>query len=200
MSEKETSPKDSGTGLSSRFIRVGQVAGAITAVVTAALLIWNVALKPGSAPASIEAKVSKPTIRVGVTFHAYLSLKPGLIAEVEATSRAGGLSGPEIEQRLREKGVEAEFTIHTKSPAGRTLEVTRTLNDAATQEPVPENGDSEIPNERYTPKAGIYSTVEDTFIASPASGGTYYVEVEIKEPHGKTLAAVESDPFRVPKQ
>jgi hypothetical protein len=181
-------------------IRAGAIATAIAAVIGLFLLIWNGILKPGSPPASIEAKLSKPTIRTGITFHAYLSLKPGLIAEVERESRAGGLSDAEIHTRLREKGIEAEFTIHTNSPAGRALELTRTLDNAVTQEPVPENGDSEIPNEHYIPKAGSYSTIEDTFIASPASGGAYYVEVEIKEPHGKTLDAVESAPFRVPKQ
>jgi hypothetical protein len=199
MAETETSRK-SRTGLSAGVIKAGQIAGAITAVVTAGALLWNLVLKPAPPPASIEARLSKPTIHAGIPFRAYLNLEPGRLAKEEASFRASGVSESELREDLRQKGVEAEFTITTKVPAGHTLDLTRTLNNAVTLDPISEGGPSEIPREHYVPPAGNYSTTEDTFISTPPGGGTFYVEVEIKEPNGKTLDAVESAPFRAPPQ
>lgn len=199
MAETETSRK-SRTGLSAGVIKAGQIAGAITAVVTAGALVWNLALKSPAPPASIEAKLSKPTIHAGVPFRAYLNLEPGRLAKEETSFRASGVSESELQEDLRQKGVEAEFTIATKVPAGHTLDLTRTLNNAVTLDPISESGPSEIPREHYVPPAGNYSTTESTFISTPPGGGTFYVEVEIKEPNGKTLDAVESVPFRAPPQ
>jgi hypothetical protein len=192
-----TSSEGSGKGPGARLIRAGQIVGAITALITAAVLAWN-ALKPAPPPAVLRATVTNIQAHSGRTLYDYLNSHPAQLAHVRALYRAQGLGEEEIGQALQKPGILAEFTISTQGPAGRAVKLTRTLYDAHTEARIPEGG-GVIPAEKYVSHAGSYQTTESTWIQPPAGGGSYFLEVDLVDAGGATLATGRSQTFRAPK-
>jgi hypothetical protein len=198
MSEAtEATSSESGKGPGARLIRAGQIVGSITALVTAAVLAWN-ALKPAPPPAVLRATVNNIQAHSGRTLYNYLNSHPAQLALVRARYRAQGLGEEEVEQALQKPGILAEFTISTEGPAGRALKLTRTLYDAHTEARIPE-GAGVVPPERYVSHAGSYQTTESTWIQPPAGGGSYFIEIDLVDEGGATLATGRSQTFRAPK-
>ncbi len=196
MSETKpaTSSQESGGRLGAPLIRAGQIAGAVTALITAGLLIWT-QLKPGSPPAVLAANVKVNEVQPGMTYEDRLQ-GLGTLEQKRAELRAAKYDEEEINDVLRTRGIFAEYTIETKGPAGEHFSLTRALYDASTKVPVPE-GLGEVPG-KYVSHAGVYTTKQSTWIQQPAKGGTYYVEIVINDKK-ETLDTAKSSTFSVPR-
>ncbi|HTR88959.1 MAG TPA: hypothetical protein VMG62_02480 [Solirubrobacteraceae bacterium] len=187
-----------GKSLSDRLIRAGQVAGAITAIVTVSLLAWN-ALKPAPAPAVLEGTVSNVDAHYGESEFSYLESNPAKLVEARDLYRQAGLDEAEADDELREPGILVEYTIQIQGPPGLEVTLLCTLRDAATDAKIPEGNAVGFGTKRYVFRAGKYKTTHSGWIAPPASGGSYRVEIDLVAKNGETLDTRKSRVFRVPR-
>jgi hypothetical protein len=177
------------------LIRAGQIAGAITALVTVGLVVWNV-VKPAPPPAVLEAKVSKVEAHYGESEFNYLESNPAKLAETRALYRQAGLNETEANDELREPGILVEYTIQIQGPPGLEVTLLCTLRDASTDAKIPEGNTVGFGSSRYVSRAGKYQTTHSGWIAPPASGGTYRIEIDLVAKNGETLATGKSKVFR----
>jgi hypothetical protein len=184
-------------GISARVIRAGQIAGAITAVVTASLLLWNTLLKPSAAPAVLRGSVASVEVHADRPLHVYLDSHPGQLARFMANAKSDGLAAEEIEAALTTPGVLAEFTVSLDGPAGRRVELTHTLYNEQTEARVPEGAVQLVGPERYVSQSGGYQATQSLWLQSPPSKGTYFLEIDLVEPNGQTLTTKRSPTFSV---
>jgi len=190
-----TSADKNGRRPGDSLIRAGQIAGAITALVTAGLVIYT-QLKPGPPPAVLSANVKINEVQPGMTYEDRLK-SLGELEQKEAKLRAANDDPEEIKEVLKTPGIFAEYTIETKGSPGQHLSLTRALYNARTKAPVPEQGQGEVPGTYVTP-AGTAKTKQSTWIEQPASGGRYYLEVVLNNKK-ETLETAKSPPFQVPR-
>jgi hypothetical protein len=181
-------PEHGGGGSTGRLIRAGQVATALTALLTAALLIWNDVLKPAPAPAVLTATVKTVEANPNITLRNYMNSHPGQLATYLSNARAQGLGEEEISQALRTPGVLVEYTLGIDGPAGQALNVTRTLYEAHTEARVSEGAVSILPPERYISPASISQTAQSTWIDPPVGKGEYFAEIDLVNKDGETIA------------
>jgi hypothetical protein len=185
-------------GISTRVIRAGQIAGAITAVVTAVLLLWNTLLKPAAAPAVLRGSIASVEVHADRPLHVYLDSHPGQLAHFIANAKSDGLAGEEIGAALKTPGVLAEFTISLDGPAGRQVELTHILYNERTEARVPEGAVRVVGAERYVSQSGGYQSTQSLWLQSPPSKGAYFLEIDLVEPNGQTLTTKRSPIFTVP--
>ena len=178
------------------LVRAGQVAGAITALVTVGLVVWNI-VKPTPPPAVLEAKVSSVEAHYGESELNYLESNPAKLAETRALYRQAGLNETEANDELREPGILVEYTIQTQGPPGLELTLFCTLRNASTDAKIPEGNTVGFGSSRYVSSAGKYQTTHSGWIAPPANGGTYRVEIDLVAKNGETLATAKSKIVRV---
>ncbi|HEV3320580.1 MAG TPA: hypothetical protein VG147_00130 [Solirubrobacteraceae bacterium] len=196
MPETETPSKDSGKGLSAWVIKAGQLAVALTAVITAAALIWN-ALKPAPAPAVLVAHVTDVRAHPGITEYTYLQSHPGQLKREESQLRAAAirnreppLTQQEIDQALRQSGVEVQWKISLEGPVGRQFKVTHTLfrENAGDKTVIAEGLGSIWPPEHIVSQAGKYENTEGAWTQTPPGGGTYAIEIYLASADGSQNA------------
>jgi hypothetical protein len=197
-SRQSTTEDEGGGELSSRLIRAGQVAGAITAVVTAGALIWT-QLKPGPPPAVLRAAVSHLHVYSPRTEYNYFNSHPGQLARERAHFRAQGLGNEEVTQILQKAGATIEFTVEVEAPAGREFSLTETLYRMPAEEAVsPVYG--HFPVERFVSRADRYENTESGWIEYSKRPGTYFVEIDLVDKEGHNASPPgRSAEFRVPK-
>lgn len=188
-------PERDGSGLTGRLIRAGQIAAAVTAIVTAAVLIWNDVLKPAPAPAVLTATVKPVEVDPNVTLRNYLNSHRGQLAAYLSHAEAQGLGEEEINQALRTPGILVEYTIDMDGPAGQTVSVTRTLYAAHTEARVAEGAVSILPPERYVSHAAVSQSAQSTWIEPPAGVGAYFVEIDLVDNGGETIGKGRSQLF-----
>jgi hypothetical protein len=192
MSEAKppTPSEESSRGLSAGLIKAGQIAGAITALITAGVVIWTQVkpAPPAPPPAALKASVTNPTILANRTWYTYFNSHPGsgALEHQRAAFRANGLTEEEINQLLRKSGFIFEFTVEVKGPPGREYTLTTELYRLPAEEAVtPINGS--LPSEHFKTHAGEagYESEENGWIEYPARAGRYLLEVELvdKEDH-----------------
>jgi hypothetical protein len=179
-------------------MKAGEVAGALTALVTAAVLLWTTVLKPASSPPVFRASVSHIEVHPGRTLRIYLNSHPAPLQHFLAGARAQGLAREEIDQVLRTRGVVVDFTVGTEGATRRPVTVTHTMYDARTEARVPEGAVSVVPPEHYLARADTYQTTQSTWIQAPRRRGAYFVEIEVTEPNAATLANGRSPVFHLP--
>jgi hypothetical protein len=192
---KPATASDAGSG--GRLIKAGQIAGAITAIVTAAALLYNDVLKPAPAPAVLTAAVTQVEAHPGVTFGNYLNAHTGQLAQYRANAKAAGIETQEVDEALAAPGVLVEYTIELHGPAGRAVNVASTLYEAHTEARVPESKVRFLPPERYIARAGVSEAPQSTWIARPAHAGAYYVEIELTSTGREPVAHRASPVFTV---
>jgi hypothetical protein len=126
---KEPTPAEkSDGGMGTGLVKVGQIAGAITAVITAGVLIWT-QVKPTPPPAKLKARVTDPTILPNRPWLAYFNSHPGSgeLERQRAEFRAHGLHDDEINQLLQKSGFIFEFKVEVEAPPGREFSLTTEL-------------------------------------------------------------------------
>ncbi len=192
----ETTPEQMSSGqgakrFSDELIRVGQVAGAITALITVGLVVWST-VKPAPPPAVLEAKVSRVEARYGESEFTYLESNPAKLAEARALYRQAGLNETEANDELHERGILVEYTIQIQGPPGLEVTLLCTLRDASTDANIPAGNAVGFGSSRYVSRAGKYQTTHSGWIAPPLTGGTYRVEIDLVAKNGETLATGKS--------
>jgi hypothetical protein len=202
MSEIERptqSSEERSGGLSSRLIRAGQVAGAITALVTAGVLVWT-QLGPGGPPPVLRADVTGVKTYAPRTEYDYFNSHPGVLERERAHFHAQGLEEAETNKILRKSGVTVEFTVDIEAPAGREFKLTETLYRASAEEPI-STIFGNFPNERFVVRASRYRTTESGWIEYPTRPGAYFVEIGLvdKEDHNAGPPG-RSATFHVPRR
>lgn len=193
--EPTTSERDT-KRFSDRLIRAGQIAGAITTLATVGVVAWNL-IKPAPPPAVLEAKVSNVDAHYGESELNYLESNPAKLAEARALYRQAGLNETEANNELREPGVLVEYTIQIHGPPGLEATLLCTLRDASTDAKIPEGNTVGFGPSRFVSSAGKYQTAHSGWVAPPATGGTYRVEIDLVAKNGETLATAKSRAFRV---
>jgi hypothetical protein len=171
------------------------VATALTALVTAALLLWNDLLKPPPAPAVLTATVKAIEASPDITLRNFMNSHPGQLATYLSNAKAQGLGEEEINHALRTPGVLVEYTLGVDGPAGQALNVTRTLYAAHTVARVSEGAVSILPPERYVSPAAISQSAQSTWIDPPAGKGAYFAEIDLVNKDGETIAKGRSAVF-----
>jgi hypothetical protein len=178
-------------------IKAGQIAGALTAVVTAGVLIWNIALKPPTPPVVLVAHVTNVRAHPGVTEYTYLQSHPGQLQREEAQLRAAAirngeppLTQGEINQALRQPGAEVQWKIFLEGPVGRQFKLTHTLfrENAGGKSVITDELGSIWPPERIVSQAGKYENTEGAWIQTPPGGGTYVIEIYLASADGSQNA------------
>lgn len=181
-SDQSTTRDDGGSGLSARLIKAGQVAGALTAVITAGVLIWN-QVKPAPPPAVLRAAVSHLHVYSPRTEYNYFNSQPGQLAREQSHFRAQGISSEEVTQILRKTGATIEFTVEIEAPAGRKFTLTEALYRMPAEEAVsPVYG--HFPIEHFVSRADRYENTESGWIEYPTRPGSYLVEVDLVDEDG----------------
>jgi hypothetical protein len=188
-------PERDGGGPTGRLIKAGQIAAAVTAIVTAAVLIWNHVPKPVPPPAVLTATVKPVEADPDVTLRNYLNGHSGQLAAYLSHAKAQGLGEEEIDQALRTLGVLVEYTINMHGPAGQAVNVTRTLYEAHTEARVAEGAVSILPPERYVSHAAVSQSAQSTWIEPPAGVGAYFVEIDLVDMDGETIGKGRSPLF-----
>jgi hypothetical protein len=189
--------EDTGKRASTQLIRAGQVATAITALITAGLLIWT-QLKGAGPPAVLRVSITSRVPEAPRTEFSYFDSHPAELAREEAHLHAlYDLSKQEIQRELeRKNGVTVEFNVETQAPAGHTWHVNETLFNATTGARV-EEANASIPPETYTPAAGIQTNPFPGWFEYPSHPGEYYVELELNDGKGSQETG-KTEKFRAP--
>jgi hypothetical protein len=178
-------------------IKAGQVAGALTAVITAGVLIWNLVLKPAPAPAELVAHVTDVRAHPGITEYTYLQSHPGQLKREEAQLRRAAihdgeppLTQREIDQALRQPGAEVQWKIFLEGPVGRRFELTHTLfrEKAGEKTVIADELGSIWPQERIVSQAAKYENTEGAWIQTPPGGGSYVIEIYLASADGSQNA------------
>jgi hypothetical protein len=197
--EATTAPAQKKTGkVTARVLAAGQVAAAITAIVTVTVLLWNLVLKPAPTPPVIRAEATHVEVHPGVTLRTYLSDRPGPLERFLAGTHAGHDSQQEIDEVLSTHGTQLEFTVAVDGGLHRTLDLTTNIYDAKSDARVPEGEVVVQDPKRYRPEAESFQSTLDTWIQTPPRPGSYYAEVDIEEANGPTLATAKSPTFSIP--
>ena len=185
------------------MIKAGQIAGALTAVITAGVLIWNLALKPAPAPAELVAHVTDVQAHPGVTEYTYLRAIPGSSNAKKPNCDScihnwePPLTQREIDQALRQPGAEVQWRIFLEGPVGRRFELTHTLfrENAGEKTVIADELGSIWPSERIVSQAVKYENTEGAWIQTPPGVGTYVIEsiwpppMEVKTPKAPRASA-----------
>ncbi len=179
------------------MIKAGQIAGSLTAVITVAVLLWNTFLKPVPAPAVLATEVKEVRVRPGVSEYTYLQSHPGQLKREEAQLRAAvirnrepPLTQGEIDQALRQPGVEVQWKISLEGPAGRQFKLTHTLfrENAGNRTVVADELGSIWPPERIVSQADKYENTEGAWVQTPPGGGRYTIEIYLVSADGSQNA------------
>lgn len=179
------------------MIKAGQIAGALTALITAAVLLWNTVLKPTPAPAALVAHVTDVRARTGITEYTYLQSHPGQLKHEEAQLRAAAirnreppLTQREIDQALQQAGVEVQWKISLEGPVGRQFKLTHTLfrENASDKTVVADELGSIWPPEHIVSQAGKYENTEGAWVQTPPGGGRYTIEIYLASADGSQNA------------
>lgn len=178
-------------------LRKVEVLGSLAAVLTAAVLLWNEVLKPGAPLAGVRAEVHQIEIHPGRSLRVYLDSHPGQLARFLAGARAQHLSANEIRAVLETRGVLGEFSLRAVGRVGQTLDVTQILYDARTEARVSPGSVELVTPEHYTTRATSYQSDRAVWLEQPRVRGSYFLEVDVIEPHGETLAKGRSRVFSV---
>jgi hypothetical protein len=199
MSEAKqaTPPEESNRGLSARLIKAGQIAGAITVLITAGVLIWT-QVKPAAPPVVQKATVTDPAILPHRTWYAYFNSHPGSgqLERQRAEFRAHGLHEEEINQLLHKLGVIFEFKVEVEAPPGREFTLTTELYRMPAEEAVsPVNGS--LPSERFKTHAGEkgYESEENGWIEIQPRSGKYLIEIDLIDKEGHNVGKGRSREF-----
>ncbi len=185
-------------GITARVVLAGQVAAAVTAIVTAAILVWNIALKPAPTPSAIRAEATHVEVHPGVSLRTYLSNRPEPLERFLAGAHAGHDSQREIDEVLSTEGTELEFNVTVTGGLHRTLDLTTNVYDSKSDARVSEGEVVVKEPKRYRAEAESFQSTLDTWIQTPPKPGSYYAEVDIEEPNGRTLDTAKSPVFRIP--
>ena len=167
----------------------------VTALLTAALLVgpW---LSGSGAPTVLRAEVTHVAVRPHRTLNVFLNANPEPMARFLAGAKAEGVSDAELHEVLGTNGLIVEYTLELEGAPGRTAELTRTVFNASTEARVPPAA-VQVMTPRYVAKAALYRSTQTTWIETPRSPGRYFVEVDLNNPRGETLAAGRSAVFSV---
>jgi len=173
---------------------LGTATGALSALVTLVLGVLTVvfllrpALQPGGAPAAFAATLRAPRLEQGVVLSDYYA-------------RLGKVPPPEITvPQLGEAGVVVGFDVLLEGFAGQTCRLRWSLVDAATRVRVPEANLVDQPGwpiGTFTPGGNRDQASGEVWVAPPARAGTYLVRLELEDPRGVRLTALDSEPFTV---
>jgi hypothetical protein len=181
------------------LIKAGQAAVAIAAILTTAFVVWDKVFKGTPAPGRLSASVSNVQVYPGVGLRNYLDSHPGVLARFLRRAQAQGLTKQDLGSLLATPGVTSVFTVSIEGPSGRPVYVTRTLYSATTLARIPEPTIQVEPPSRYVSHAEADQIVDSTWMAYPPSGkATYFVELDLLDAQGQTLATGRSANFRVP--
>jgi hypothetical protein len=179
----------------SSALRRVEVLGSLAAVLTAGVVLWNEVLKPGAPLAVIRAQVKDVEVHVGRSLRVFLNSHPGQLSRFLEGGRANRLTPAEIRDVLDTRGVLAEYSLSATGRRGETLDVTQILYNARTEARVPPGSVELVGPERYTTKATSYRSSRAIWLALPPGQGKYFLEIDIVEPGGETLAVGKSRVF-----
>jgi hypothetical protein len=202
MSEAKspTPSPESSRGFGGGLIRWGQIAGAITALITVGLLIWTQVkpAAPAPPPAALKATVSPIKILAPRSWQVYLDNPPGsgALEQKRAEFRKSGLHEEEIDQLLQKPGFIFEFTVEVKGPAGREYSLYTQLYQLPAEVAIPESQlTGSFPGKHFTTHAGVqgYESEENGWIEYPAHPGKYLLEVELIDKEGHPVAKERAD-------
>lgn len=203
MSEpkRPTSPAEGDRGISARLIKAGQIAGAITALITAGVLIWT-QVKPAGPPPVQKATVTDPEVLPHRTWYAYFNGHPGSgqLERQRAEFRAHGLDEEEIKQLLHKLGVIFEFKVEVEAPPGREFHLTTELYRMPAEEAVSSLNGS-LPPEHFTTHAGEkgYESEENGWLEIPPGSGKYLIEIDLVDKEGHNVGKGRSREFVMPR-
>jgi hypothetical protein len=182
-------------GVSSRLIKAGQVATALTALAGLGLFVWH-QLQPAPPPPVLEAKLSSAQTHGPITLYNYFNSHPPKLQLEEAAFRKEGLGTKEIRQTLTQQGVVVEFTITTRGTPGHTWYFTGTMYNAKTDARI-EEVDTNIPDPLVAPSADN-TTSRPSWFQYPSRPGVYYVEIEVDD-HEGNKDSISSRDFSTPR-
>jgi hypothetical protein len=199
--KQPTPAEKSDRGLSAGLIRSGQIAGAITALITAGVLVWT-QVKPAPPPAKLKARVTSPTILPNRTWLAYFNSHPGSgqLERQRAEFRAHGLHDEEINQLLQKSGFIFEFKVEVEAPPGREFSLTTVLYRMPAEVAVSPL-DGSLPSEHFKTHAGEqgYESEENGWIEYPARAGKYLLEIDLVDKEGNNVGKGRSRELVVPR-
>jgi hypothetical protein len=200
MSEPDRPPASQSqteTGTSAKLIQLGQIAGAVTAIIGVAVLAYSL-VKPGPAPpppAALKVTVGDLEVNTGVTLYDFLAAHPTQLER--ARKDFAGVSGKEFQESTQVPGITAEFTVNLIGPPGRTVHLARTLYRTPGDVRVAEEKSAVGPLPTLTSHAGEDVRNQTTWVQEPVAAGTYFIEVEVQSSSQETLAHKRSRDFRV---
>jgi hypothetical protein len=185
-----TPPQESDRGLTAGLLKAGQVAGAITAIITVGVLVWTQVKPAGQAapPAKLKVDVTSLTTLPNRTRLSYVNDRPGQLERKRAEYAAHGADHEEINQLLQRSGVTFETTIDVEAPPGRTFKLETVLYRMPAEERVSQLSGI-LPEESFTTKAGEGGDKFEPngWIEYPAHPGMYLLEVDVVDQEGTSL-------------
>lgn len=184
------------------LIKSGQVAGAVTALITAGALIWTqVKSSPTPAPTKLKAKVTTPVVFPNRSWLSYFNGHPGSgqLERKRAEFRAHGLHNSEIDELLKQTGFSFEFKVEVEAPAGTKFSQTTALYRMPSETAVSPL-DGSLPSETFETHAGEegYESEEDGWIEYPAQRGKYLLEIDLVSKDGYNVGKGRSREFLIP--
>jgi hypothetical protein len=192
MSEAKqpTPPEESDRGLTAGLLRSGQIAGAITAIITVSVLIWTQVKPAGPAapPGKLKVSVTSLTTLPNRTRLSYINDRPGQLQHKRAEYAAHGADEEEINQLLQKDGFTFESTIDVEAPPGRQLKLETVLYRMPAEERISQLSGI-LPEESFKTKAGEGGDKFEPngWIEYPARPGKYLLEVDVVDQEGNSL-------------
>lgn len=197
MPHTKQQPEQAGKRPTSRLVSIGQIAGALSALIGLGVVIATHLPSGGSPPAVSRAEVHV-LLHAPRTEHNYLA-GVGKLEREENILRGKGIPQGEIRHSFQSPGVTVEYTTEIEATPGSEYHVSVKMFRAASEEPITPESEF-VPDEPLVTSAGKFQQTFAAWMQYPPAPGTYFIEVGLlpRKGGGDVGKPRRSADFRVP--